>query len=138
MFRHTTNVTALVLGLAGSANAATCALVGDDTISEIDALNAMILAKDFDAFSAEIDRYLGLDVSSSIAQIAAVFTEDFTDCTTIAIRRDVGGMVQSIVEFNSPLGPLFGYWLSSERDGAFNFLSFNLNTDLNVVLQSLH
>jgi hypothetical protein len=70
--------------------------------------------------------------------VAQVFTDGFDGCSTIVQRVDTGGMVQSVVVYHGKVGPLFGYWQSYSKDGDFAMLTFNLNTDLNAVMASLH
>jgi hypothetical protein len=127
----------LALGLAGGAHAEGCTLDGGVMIPEIEALNQLILDKKFSEFAGEINSYIGVDVAAGMDQIGTIFSAGFDGCATIAQRRDIGGMTQSVIEFYGTVGPLFGYWLSAERNGEFELISFNMNTELDTVLADL-
>jgi len=137
MKSHIGAAAVLALGLAGAAHAEGCSLEGGVTVPEIEALNQLILDKKFSNFAAEINRYIGVDVAAGMDQIGSLFADGFDGCATIAQRRDIGGMTQSVVEFYGTVGPLFGYWLSAERNGKFELISFNMNTELGTVLADL-
>lgn len=124
---------ALFCVTAGLAHAEGCAPVGGETVPEVEALNQLVVDSDFDGLSAKVGDYLGVNLGNAMLPIASVFKDGFTGCTTVAQRRDVGGLVQSMVVYHGAIGPLFGYWMSMTGPEGFALLTFEINTDLAVV-----
>lgn len=138
MYKKLALAAGMVLAVSGASWAAGCAPDGGEAIDEIEAMNQMVLDQDYAGYAAAVKGYINVDVSSSLDQIAQVFAEGFEGCTTVAQRRDTGGLVQSVVVYRGKVGPLFGYWQSYQKDGAFALLTFNLNTDIDAVMGGLH
>ncbi|MFT4151487.1 MAG: hypothetical protein QM656_14905 [Paracoccaceae bacterium] len=129
---------AVVLTLAAApALAAGCPPKDGLVLEQVEALNQMIVDRDFSGFVAGIRKHLGTDVAAPMAGIEQIFKDGFDGCTTIAQRVDTGGMVQHIVVFHGKAGPLFGYWLAMNRGEGAQILRFNINTDIDAVMAAL-
>lgn len=130
----------VVLAVSGPvmARAEGCAIAGAEPIPEIEALNQILLNRDFTGLATAVNDQIGVNISDGMQKIAALFAAGFDGCTTIAQRRDTGGLVQSVIVFHGKVGPLFMYWRSATYEGKFVLLSFSLNTDMDSVMDKLH
>ena len=127
----------IFLATDAMATAGGCPPSGGTEIAEVEEMNQMFLDSDFGSLSMKIGSYFNSNMPGIFDGIAALFKDGFTSCTTIAQRRDIGGMTQQVVEFKSTKAPMFAYWLSTTNDGAFQLLRFNYNTDPAIVLGEL-
>lgn len=131
---------ALVLSLCAPAMAKgpVCALKDDPGLTELQPLQALVLAGRFgDVTKALSDRMGGLD-PNLLKPIADAYTKPFASCTTLVVRRDIGGLAQEIDVFEADGQPLFVYWVSGPFKGAQGVVSFNMNSAFDPILQMLH
>lgn len=126
----------LALG-AVAAHAEGCPPEGGIEIAKVEAMNQLLLDKDFEALTKAINDEIGAGIEKPMAAIASLFSEGFDGCSTIAQRTDLGGMVQNVVIFRGKPGPLFAYWLSIPQADGYRILSFTINTSIGEVLSEL-
>ncbi len=107
------------------------------TIPEVEAMNQMLLDLDFNGFAATVKQQVGTDISASMPGAAELFAKGFIGCTTVVQRRDIGGLVQNLVYFDSSVGPLFVYWRVVPVGAAHRLISFSVNTDMDKVFDHL-
>ncbi|MGL4238015.1 hypothetical protein [Tabrizicola sp.] len=120
-----------------AAHAEGCAPDEGIAVPEIEAMNQLLLNKDFDGFSAAVEEVIGIKITGDMKPVAEIFVEGFDGCATIVQRVDVGGMVQHVVVFNGKPGPLYGYWMAIPRDDGVRIMSFIVHTDLDKVMMLL-
>ena len=120
-----------------AARAEGCAPAGGEAVPSFQKMNQLLLDSDFLGFVAAIHAAIGSDVSEPMHQVQGLFEEGFEGCTTIAQRRETGGMVQEIVVFHGKPGPLFGYWMGMVEGEDARILRFAINTDIDEVMSFL-
>jgi hypothetical protein len=119
-----------VAGLAAGPLWAESCLMGQATpIPELEAINAALVAGDYAQFTTLAKASGGIDAAPLATSLQGAFPDGFDGCVTVLQRKDIGGMVQSVVYFHGGETALNVYWLSATEGGAFSLLSVNMNSD---------
>lgn len=126
-----------VVVATGTAQAEGCAPPDGVAVPRVELLNQMVLDQNFLGFAKSVEADTGQNVRGGLNSIATTFEAGFDGCTTLVQRRDVGGMVQSVVMYHGKAGPLFGFFRTAEIKGEVKLVTFSLNTSSEEILEKL-
>ena len=120
------------------AQEATCSLGSAKLIPEVEVLNKLVLAADYDGLYAALHGRLPTLTKSVLASLKAATPGPFTSCSTLIQREDNGSFVQAVVMFHRDDFIVWSYWALGSFDGEFGILRFSLDTDIVDSLGNLH
>ncbi len=123
--------------LPALAQDAACTLAGGTPIAEVEAVNALVKAANFDELSAALAVTINGLAPDVFDGLKGAYPEPFTSCTTLVQRLDVGGLSQHVVVFEGA-NPLFVYWAAAPYAGQSGVVSFNMDSTFGPVMEMLH
>ncbi|MEL6883688.1 MAG: hypothetical protein AAFP87_04205 [Pseudomonadota bacterium] len=119
-----------------------CDMGGADVLPVFEDPKAAFLAGDFQRFGEVTSALFTNGIAAygdALDKMAELFPDGFDSCQTVVQRRDLGGMAQEVITFNTQAhaAPMSVYLLATPIRGEMSITYVNFNTKMIEVLDNL-